>query len=60
MKKLISIYCQERCPIGKKCCFGEVYADTIGDRVIRERHKCEFKKKTGMIFVDTVISNPAA
>ena len=36
MNNLIPIYCQEHCPLGKKCCFGEVYADSIGDKPIRE------------------------
>ena len=60
MDKLIPIYCQECCPLGKKCCFGEVYSDSIGDRPIRERHKCEFAKRTGMKFVNTITEKPAA
>lgn len=47
MDKLIPIYCREHCPLNKHCCFGEVYADSIGDKPIRERHKCEYHKKTG-------------
>lgn len=60
MEKLIPIYCQEQCPIGKRCCFGEVYADSLGNQVIRERHKCEYCKKTGMKYVDTATAKPAA
>lgn len=60
MNNLIPIYCQEHCPLGKKCCFGEVYADSIGDKPIRERHKCEFHKKTGKKYVDTETATPAA
>ena len=53
MSKLLPIKCQESCPIGKRCCFGEVYSDSIGDKPIRERHKCKYHKRTGMIYVDT-------
>lgn len=47
MNNLISIYCQEHDPLNKHCCFGEVYVDSIGDKPIRERYKCEFYKRTG-------------
>lgn len=60
MKNLIPIYCCEKCPIGKKCCFGEIYIDTIGDKPVRERHKCEYPKGTGMKFVDAIAEKPAA
>lgn len=60
MSEFIPIYCQENCPIGKSCCFGEVYVDSLGDKPIRERHKCEYHKKTGMTYVETEIDNPAA
>ena len=60
MVNIIPIYCMEHCPLGKKCCFGEIYVDSIGDKPIHERHKCEFHKKTGITFVDTKITNPAA
>lgn len=60
MKKLLPIYCQENCLIGKKCCFGEVYIETIGESPLRERHKCGYHKKTGLLYVDTVIEKPVA
>lgn len=60
MNNLIPICCQENCPIGKKCCFGQVYIDSLGDKPVRERHKCEYHKQTGMKFVDTEIVKPAA
>jgi len=53
MDVLIPIRCQENCPIGKKCCFGEVYAESLGERPLRERHKCHYSKSTGKEFVDT-------
>ena len=60
MNILAPICCQEKCPIGKRCCFGEVYVETIGESSLRERHKCEYHKKTGFEYVDTVITKPAA
>lgn len=60
MDNLIPIYCQEHCPLNKHCCFGEVYADSIGDKPIRERHKCEFHKRTGKEYVETETASPAA
>ena len=60
MDNLIPIYCQEHCPLNKHCCFGEVYADSIGDKPIRERHKCEFHKSTGKEYVETETASPAA
>ena len=60
MENLLPICCQENCPIGKRCCFGEVYIDTIGEIPIRERHKCNYRKQTGKTFVDTEIVKPAA
>lgn len=42
------IRCQEKCPIGKRCCFGEVQA-AHGN--FRERHKCSHKKQTGREYV---------
>ena len=60
MCSLIPIYCQEKCPIGKHCCFGQMYADSIRDKPVRERHKCDYPKQTGMKFVDTETSKPAA
>ena len=60
MNNLLPIYCMEHCPLNKHCCFGEVYADSIGDKPLRERHKCEYGKKTGMTYVDTETAKPAA
>ena len=60
MDNLIPIYCQEHCPLNKHCCFGEVYADSIGNKPIRERHKCEFHKRTGKEYVETETASPAA
>lgn len=60
MINLLPIYCQEHCPLKKKCCFGEVYVDSLGDVLIRERHKCAYPKKTGMKYVDTKIAKPIA
>ncbi len=53
MNNLIPICCQEKCPLGKRCCFGEVYAESLASGPIRERHKCEYHKITGKKFVDT-------
>lgn len=58
--KLVSIRCQENCPIGKSCCFGEIYVDSIGERPVRERHKCRCPKQSGKEYVDTETSKPAA
>ena len=60
MNALVPVYCQEKCPIGKHCCFGEVYVESIGNKPIRERHKCNCRKKTGFEYVDTVTEKPAA
>ena len=60
MFEFIPIYCNNVCPLGKKCCFGEVYIDSLGDKPIRERHKCQFHKNTGMKYVYTEPAMPAA
>ena len=59
MEKLQPIYCKEKCPIGKKCCFGEIYVECIGNQPIRERHKCNYSKATNMNYVITEIYKPA-
>lgn len=59
MEKLVPIYCQEKCPLGKRCCFGEVYVDSMGENPLRERHKCGYHSKTGKHYVDTK-TEPAA
>jgi len=53
MQDIISICCTIQCPIGKHCCFGEVYRDSLGDKPLRERHKCQYNKSTGIQYVDT-------
>lgn len=45
MSEFTPIYCQEHCPYGKHCCFGEINIDSLGDRPIVERHKCKSAKK---------------
>lgn len=60
MNNLLSIYCMEDCPLNKHCCFGEVYADSIGDKPLRERHKCKFHKKTEKTYVHTETAKQTA
>lgn len=60
MEVLVPIYCQEQCPLGKRCCFGEAYVDSLGDNPLRERHKCGCSKATGLKYVDTKTEKPAA
>ena len=60
MESLIKIYCQEKCAIGKHCCFGEVYEDSIGDKPLKERHLCSYSKQTGFKYVITETGKPAA
>lgn len=40
-EKLISVYCQEECPIGKHCKFGEVYPDGLP---VHAKYKCTSMK----------------
>jgi len=53
MDKFEPIYCNEQCPLGKKCCFGEIFIECIGNEPIKERHKCKFSKSTKMDYVLT-------
>ena len=60
MNECVAICCQEKCPIGKHCCFGEAYIESLGEKPLRERHKCEYAKSTGKRYVETKTVKPAA